>query len=429
MARKVFLSFLGATNYTACNYVYEGYRKENIRFVQQATVEHFCKDWNVDDMIIIFTTPTAKERNWEDYYEFKKPCTNDIIKDWGLNTCLKNLKVNPQIKAVDIPEETSESKIWEMFQIVYEQLEYDDEIVFDITHGFRSSPMLLMVLINYAKFLKNITVQKILYGAFEATKSIDKPIWDLTNFGLLQEWTSGANEFINFGSADRLVKLTKGLSSKKSDIAEKKMFRNFEDLSKIVEEIALSIKTNRLNALVEGKIFETLKYQLSLLQIDLIKPYKPIIEKIEERTKDFSTEFDLKNGFVAVKWCIDNKLIQQGITLLQENILSYILKELDKDWRDKDLRRILSSCLSIKNKFEYNSNSVTWDKEFVDKFFDNPIILSFKKVYQKLNKSFRNDINHAGMNDNPINETKFEKALIEAYNDVIKIISNPPASV
>lgn len=62
---KKMLSFLGATPYLECHYEY-GEVATASRFVQTAIVELFCHDFSPDDQVVIFLTPKAKEKNWND---------------------------------------------------------------------------------------------------------------------------------------------------------------------------------------------------------------------------------------------------------------------------------------------------------------------------------------------------------------------------
>ena len=168
---KVYISFLGTNDYLPCTYFKDSREMENVRFVQQATLEFFCRRWTGKDRIIIFSTEGAFRRNWLDDGHKDKD-TGGIKKCIGLNNCIKKLNLLPVLKRVSIPEGKSEQEIWDIFQIVFEDLKPEDEVIFDITHAFRSIPMLAIVILNYSKVMKNITIGGIYYGAFEVLGSI-----------------------------------------------------------------------------------------------------------------------------------------------------------------------------------------------------------------------------------------------------------------
>ncbi|MBW1982608.1 MAG: TM1812 family CRISPR-associated protein, partial [Deltaproteobacteria bacterium] len=64
---KIYISFLGTSNYIECTYYYKNTDPvRNVRFVQEATLKTFCSDWTADDKIFIFTTDEAYSKNWLD---------------------------------------------------------------------------------------------------------------------------------------------------------------------------------------------------------------------------------------------------------------------------------------------------------------------------------------------------------------------------
>lgn len=220
MARKVFLSFLGVSPYTICNYVHEEQTKIT-HFVQIATLSMFCKNWEKEDAVYLFLTDTAKRKNWIEENENKYT---------GLETEIKNLQLKPVVQPIDIPENSImntnkenaisskdiEQEIWTTFSIVFGVLQKDDEVIFDITHSLRYMPMLVTILLDYARFTKNIKILGIYYGAFEVLgfgKQIEvnypnvvdrkAPIVDLSAFPLLQKWANAASDFVNLGSAKK----------------------------------------------------------------------------------------------------------------------------------------------------------------------------------------------------------------------------------
>src|SRR5699024_4490556 len=129
----------------------------------------------------IFTTKEALH-NWKSDIHFNKRKKEDVAYE-SLEKRIDALQLSCSHENIEIPNGKSTEEIWEIFQIVYDLIEKGDELLFDITHGFRSLPMLNMVLINYAKLLKEITVSGIFYGNWEARYTEKNkeysPIWNL----------------------------------------------------------------------------------------------------------------------------------------------------------------------------------------------------------------------------------------------------------
>ena len=131
---KVYLSFLGATDYIPCTYFRENIGEvKNARFVQQAMIGLFCKDWNQEDRICIFTTNAAETKNWNDNGHVRKYASECK----GLKSCIDQFNLDVDVRNISIPEGKNEKEIWEVFQIIYDCINLNDEVIFDITHAFR----------------------------------------------------------------------------------------------------------------------------------------------------------------------------------------------------------------------------------------------------------------------------------------------------
>lgn len=215
-----FISFLGFGTYSACSYFFENEQEEPYvtRFVQVSLIRHLVLSGQLspDDEILFLVTDAAKSKN---YLNNQDEIGNIII---GLEgelarlekTVLKPGKFRlPKIKTIGIPEGKSENELWQIFNTLVDNVNDSDRVFYDITHSFRSLPTLALVVLNYLRIVKKITIEKIFYGAYEAkSKAVDiehAPIFDLTPFVDLMEWTTAADHFIRTGNTLLLSELTK----------------------------------------------------------------------------------------------------------------------------------------------------------------------------------------------------------------------------
>jgi len=200
--------------------------------------------------------------------------------------------------------------------------------------------MLNMVLINYAKLLKNVTVGGIYYGAYEAKRKINDveyaPIWDLKSFVDLQDWTNSANIFLKTGNAMELATLIK-------DERDNQLKENLTQFSK-------QLLVNRGLDIYEGKVTIELKNQLQ--NIENIDPTSaaltPILKKIKNEFNHYQKDSAI-NGFLAVRWCIQNGLIQQAATLLEEFITTFVMTEIGEynSITNQEKRTTIGAVLAI----------------------------------------------------------------------------------
>jgi len=299
----VFLSFLGTNDYVSCIYHKDDVEIRDVRFVQEATIRMYCKDWGPEDRILIFTTKEAKKKNWLDdgHVDYK---TNLKLERQGLERRIRNLNLSPDLECVPIPDGQNEEEIWEIFGIVFDQLKNGDEIIFDVTHAFRSIPLLAMVILNYAKVMKDVNLGGIYYGAFEVlgTKReaeklpLEKrfvQLLDLTAFDQLLDWAFAVDRFTGAGDGLLISKLamrnigpilekTKGQDASASRL--KKMANT------------LSAFTSALTTCRGPEISEIgvrLKDSIAeCREINLIRPLQPLFSRIGEQTASFQGEYD-----------------------------------------------------------------------------------------------------------------------------------------
>ena len=97
------------------------------------------------------------------------------------------------MQSVDIPDGRNDEELWTIFQSVVDAVEPEEQLIFDITHGFRSLPFLSFLAVTYLRVVKHIQLKGVYYGNFEARdQSVTPnrtPVIDLTPFVDLLDWT------------------------------------------------------------------------------------------------------------------------------------------------------------------------------------------------------------------------------------------------
>jgi CRISPR-associated Csx2 family protein len=422
---KKFISFLGTNDYLECIYYIDGEDKKSqpLKYVQEYSVKKFCANWDKNDKVLIFTTKTAFEKNWVDNGH-NKPSQ-------GLGKRLELLNLTPETKNIMIPDGNSEDEIWEIFEKVFDELENGDEIIFDITHAFRSIPMLAIVILNYAKVLKNVSLSGIYYGAMEALGSfpvvkeieLEKrfvPIFELTAFDNLLDWSSAIERFTKSGDASKITELAASTLSPllKQAKGSDKNLTTFASLSKNLNNFSKNIRTNRK---ANGSIAQSavkIKTSLSLLENENIIPaFKPLLKHIEKSVSGFGDD-RIKNGLTAVKWCISHGLVQQGYTMLLELTFTKMILIASKDPSDLTNRTLASNAFHYirekKTDKKYWKKLSLENEEFTQTIIDYGLEFDLDKQFRKhsnLINQNRNDLNHG-------NDIKNADSLIKELNDI-----------
>ncbi len=403
---RVYLSFLGTNDYVECHYVLSGQVSPLVRFVQEAIVGLRCADWSKEDRLVFFLTTDAARHNWEDGHFIDlqgrpKP---------GLRSRLQALKVASAIKPVMIVEGKNEADIWQVFNTVLQEIKPHDQVIFDITHAFRSIPLLAMVILGYAQVIKNIKIDGIYYGAFEVLGPVQvvrqmpagerqAPIFDLTPFSALLDWTMAIDRFLGTGDARRVCELAQStvrpiLKETKGQDQEAQAIRRMAGL---LENFTKNLRTCRGREISRNAAALQQALNVSAYP-DLLPPFKPLLYQLSKRMQGFRGE-PVRDGLQAARWCLEHNLIQQGLTILQETLITHVVTQGGFDPGDKKYRDLASQAANI---FCNHIEPAAWlppaanHRDIVQKhldFFQEHAELA--KIYRNLSQP-RNDINHAG---------------------------------
>lgn len=422
---KKLISFLGNGYYGECQYFYEEEKASSSRFVQTAIYELFCKDFTPSDEIVIFLTKEAKERNWINGVDRNgKPVE-------GLDSTWRRIAPEATIKVVDISSKQDERHSWELFEKIFDVIEEEDEIIFDITHGFRSLPMMALTVLNYARVLKQASLKRLLYGCYEMREEKDgavfAPIIDLTQMVSLLDWTHGVESYLKTGNASVIQTLTnKEVKSvfkemrESQNLALKEESIALKNLADQLHVFSVTMQTCRAPKLQEEYI--KLKKHLETaanIEIQKFRPLGKLLGKMEEKTNTF-TGCSIFDDFVAAEWCFNNGLIQQGYTLLQEGVFSAVCRVQGIDLNNKDGRGLVSNSINIvvrkikRDKWKVRKKDLDLVAEIVD--FLTPYrkyLISFGKLTE-----YRNSINHAGWSQDYISFQKFQPGLKQLLKEL-----------
>jgi len=234
--RLVLVTSVGVGRYEEVTYRLEGFPARKCWILPEALA-----DWLKPDLTLVLLTSEAKKhKNWNE-----------------LEDALK--KDKRSFEPVDIPDGKDKDELWKIFDELKEHLKPGDRVVLDITHAFRSLPVLTLLALTYLRVATGIVLERILYGAFEARdEAVEAPVFDLTPFVSLLQWSAAVSLFRQTGEcgpfadllkeklknpAERLRNLSDALSLiRTKDIAPcARKVRNDLNKAKKVKEFALLV--------------------------------------------------------------------------------------------------------------------------------------------------------------------------------------------
>ncbi|MEE0912703.1 MAG: TIGR02221 family CRISPR-associated protein [Paludibacteraceae bacterium] len=413
MARKVFISVLGTGFYGKCKYTrgeYNSVKASETRFIQQSTLEYLnVYDWSKNDAAIFLLTSKAKSQNWNREIKSRVNFSTKEEEEYlGLEYVLEQMNLPVEIRPVDIVDGKDEDEMWEIFNTLFNELKDGDELYFDLTHSFRYIPMLVLVLGNYSKFLKNVTIKSITYGNYEAREDNNAPIVDLLPLSALQDWTYAAGQFLENGNVSRLQHLCNEelkpilREAKGSDLEATNLKKFINTLADVIDERV----TCRGMSIIKSESFRKMKNVSDKLETTKIEPLNPVFDKIKKSMVSFDENENIKNGFSAAVWCFKNGLLQQSATILQEFVITFVCSRHGIQIDDEGKRDWVTSAFAIKcnnlaeKDWRLNKEPEVAEiqKERIKQILADDLFASrdFVNAFVSLSE-VRNDYNHSGM--------------------------------
>jgi CRISPR-associated DxTHG motif protein len=189
---KVYLSFLGLgfKNHKTGQYKYDstiyelnGKKSKETEFVQVAEIGILGVS-NFDKIMIVVTQKSYNAHFNNIKHQLCELGANNII-------------------SLIIEENMSASGQWKWFEQILEHIYYDDELTIDLTHGYRSIPIVFSTAVNFLQKAKNITLKAVYYGAYEKNKKL-VPIIDMKDFYIINEWAEAVSRLVEDADARKL---------------------------------------------------------------------------------------------------------------------------------------------------------------------------------------------------------------------------------
>lgn len=336
MARKL-MSFLGTGKYQACRYELDGEPSNTVRYVQLALSELLQPQ-----RIIVFTTPAAHDANYTG--------------DDGLLAAARSTGMDHLFTPVLVKEGKSLEEIWNSFTAMFEHVEPGDHICFDISHSFRSIPVMGLACLQYAGTLRDVVVEGVYYGAFEAKdpETNTAPIFDLTPFVQLMDWSQAVREFAKYGQCGALKQhVWSGTSGRKD--RHRNLLRT---LAGDLEKTGSAIAGCRGKAIFLDPPWEKIPGHLKKLRSrsdPLLSAFDPLLDLIEAKVADLMVDGidaseEVRRGLGAVQWCLRHDMVQQAYSILQETMITHVCLCSGLDCTDRDDRKLASASFAVSTK-------------------------------------------------------------------------------
>lgn len=376
MASLTALSFLGTGKYEPTTYTWDA-RSCRTRFMPVALQDMF-----EPEELLVAVTPGARDKHGA---ALQQECA---------------------FTSVEVPRATTEAAWWRMFNALAEAVPKGARLLVDVTHGFRSQPFLSLAVIIYLRVVKDVEVERIVYGAYEAGDEGTSPVVDLTAFLDLIDWAKATDQFKQYGDAGPLQKMFGDLSSE-SQLGD----RAAQDLKPAGETLQALTRALSLNRPIEtleeaDGLIEVLEDAMEdAMNVPPAVPAKRLMVVVARRFAPLGHaegSVFTSRGFGAqaamLRFYIETGQYLQAFTLGQEMLVSWVCVQHDYDplarggtdperTGRKGARALLADWDHLENG-EAKRQLGAHEQEV--------------RAFWTSTRTLRNDVAHAGFSHNPV---------------------------
>lgn len=310
------ISFLGTGNYHLTTYLHPfNSQKKETRFFQEALVKFYQPEF----LYVLLTPTVVAHPNWQ-----------------SLQSCLEGkVKLEP---IYNIPESNSPDDGWIIFDKITSCLNQGDRVIFDLTHSFRSIPVIALLAISYLRTVKQVQIEGVLYGAFDPNaKDQPTPTYDLLPMLSLLDWIAATDRFVKVGDGLPLAELLKTAISNEERSHNpavrplaSQLKKTAEIIAQISQAIALARPLETLNLTeqleeilrkAETSIDQRAK-PFSLISEQLLQEYGQFALKDAMATENLAQNLWLQ--FQMINWYMARGQTIQAMTLAGEWLISVV---------------------------------------------------------------------------------------------------------
>lgn len=302
------LSFLGTGNYSPTLYAWDD-RVCTTSFFPVAACAFF-----EPEELLLATTTGARAKWWTE-----------------VRTELAQRYPHVTLTEVSISDGSNEEEIWRIFDALVDRFSPGDKLIIDITHGFRSLPVLAIIAAVYLRVAKNVTVQALVYGAYEARGSDGRtPVFDLTPFLTLLEWSAGADLFRHSGNAEPLAALLSATQDRLYRASERTpdLPRLLKNTGRALAGLSEATRLVRVHEVMERA--GAIRGSLQAVEVEARRwapPFAVLLEQLRQEyapfvPEDDGTEADLAVQLELIRWYAGRGWGAEAVLLAREWVVS-----------------------------------------------------------------------------------------------------------
>lgn len=395
------------------------------------------KGKKIDDILCITSKDTnerKKNRNkpdkeYESAFENYKRVLNEFCEKKKIEIP-KLIKLNFDYNFEKGESIDEDDRYRNLFKSIVDEISENDTVYIDYTSGIRDTSLLIILMIRYLEYT-GIKCGGMIYSYFDNDDKENNKIIDIKSTYDLFELLNGVNEFTSFGKSKTLSNYYNNIWKDKEEYKEIseliETMNDFSDMMSLcmvedIDEIMKKLNQKIIEAeKIKNKINSNENQLMNYMFFNLIKEIK----------KKFYLEDGEEITYInLIRWCLDNDLIQQALTLYVEKMPEYYFNSNFFNINDENLNETLESLKILKDNYidvfykGIFKNILNDTKKYILTEEDIKELKSVKnKIIKKIKESiFKNKEYILGKENTSIQEYK-EIYIKETLDEIKSIIS------
>ncbi len=416
--RKVYLSFLGlgtykpeknTHEYEPANYGLDGRMSRKTEFVQVAELE--LLGVQTFDRIIIVGTQRSIDRH------FKK--LEDQLGEAAAERLLH----------ICISEDMSPKGQWEWFERILAHIDHGDELTIDLTHGYRSIPIVFSAAINFLQKGRDIRLKAVYYGVFEKKSQLGyAPIVDMKDFYIINEWAEAVSRLVEDADARKLAAVSERTPDfQVAELNDPHLIEALTDLTDAIRNVdanRVAGKANSALQLIEDR--RKLNSATGRLLLDLV------VDKFSALSSGGPSSglYDLSYFMLqlnVIQLLLEHKLYMQAYTVMREFIGSIGMLGVEKAnlfnaegrGRRKEYAEVFVNMLQFdESKWKFHGPAEDWKNRlwpFYERLKETGVEAILRAFSAELAK-YRNGFDHAWTTQSRVPDDLAQKGMIFKRN-------------
>jgi len=318
----------------------------------------------------------------------------------------------PNSRRVWIPDGKNEAEMWQIFEIVCSQVDEGEDIVFDITQGFRTLSLVAFMSIAYLKEVKQVAFARVLYGGYHlhsdsASDVVD--VLDMTGFIDILDWISAVHSLLHHADGSSLEEMVSRIHSsmyhkqvKKPPLAlapwalQVRSFASAVRLSRLIEACASAHRVIQGLDAVGSEVERFIPALVPLLdRIRSLESFSSPFPK-EGLTKEY-----LEKLLSLIRYQVERGLYQQAATFAREWMVSVLILthgEYKQVWLRREIRDDVEQAIG---GALIRIQGGPYERGRLSDWFEELTTWEELTVIWSRVSGLRNDLAHCGMHEEP----------------------------